>query len=152
MKSTSAWRTWLGILLLLGSLCAMGGPMRNERVFQAFEFGNYGQGSVTGVEIAYGPITIPRGTAHRDYEPVHRVLTRETEVISVPESAAIRWTSADGQHHEVTAPMRSFIQDASCFHGFRFQFVDDHVDVYLISRVGDCAKLLNTKLTKVFPP
>jgi len=46
--------------------------------------------------------------------------------------------------------MRSFIQDAACFHGFQFFFVDDHVDIYLVSRKYDCSKLLDVEKTKVF--
>ena len=103
-----------------------------------------------GKRASTGSITIPRGTASMDYVPVHDVLTQEAEVVSVPETAVIRSTSADGQHHEVSAPMRSFTQNATCFFGFRFQFMDDHVEIYMITHQNPCRQLQGKKSTKVF--
>ena len=40
----------------------------------------------------------------------------------------------------------------ACFHGFRFVFVNDHVDIYLLKRKYDCTKLLDLEQIKVYPP
>jgi hypothetical protein len=141
-----------GAFAYLVAVSAQGASMSDEPLYQTFEFGNFGHGAVTAVQITYGALTLPRGFAHKNFGPVNRVTTAESEVSRVPESVTIRWTSADAQRHEVVAPIRSVVHDRSCLHGFRFAFVDDHVDIYLISRVRDCSKLLDTKETKVFPP
>ncbi|HZR34417.1 MAG TPA: hypothetical protein VFA75_03500 [Nevskia sp.] len=130
--------------------CAEREATTPKPVFQRLEVGNDGVGVVQNVVIAYGALTVPAGTMHRTFSPSHMPVVSESWTISVPERVAISWTSADGQSHDVVAPMRSFIQDAACFHGFQFFFVDDHVDIYLVSRKYDCSKLLDVEKTKVF--
>jgi hypothetical protein len=70
----------------------------------------------------------------------------------VPNTATIRWTSADGQRHEVVAPIRSFFQDTAHLYGFRFFFVDDHVDIYLLKNRNPGPGMPDIERIKVFPP
>jgi len=141
-----------GAFALLSAICAEAAPMTAEPVFQSFQFGNRGQGVVQDVEILYGGRTLPRGVMNKTFKPSEWKLLSEAEVVPIPDEATIRWTSADGQHHQVVAPVRSFIKDAACFHGFQFVFIDDHVDIYLVQRKYDCTKILELEHTKVYPP
>ena len=140
-----------GVLACLAAICAQAATMTTEPLYQRFEFRNDGQSAVTGVTVVYGAATLPRGGRPRDF-PYHMLTLSESEVVPVPDSATIRWTSADGQHHEIVAPVRKFIDNIACFHGFRFVFVNDHVDIYLLKRKYDCTKLLDLEQIKVYPP
>lgn len=124
--------------------------MTTEPVFQRIEVGNDGVGVVQNVVISYGTLTVPAGSMHRTLSPSHMPVISESWTISVPENVAIHWTSADGKPHEAVAPVRDFIRDAGCFHGFQFFFVDDHVDIYLLTRKYDCSKLLDVEKIKVY--
>ena len=151
MKRTALEVLRFGALACLGVICAQAAPMTTKPIYQSFEFVNNGQGAVSGVEVIYGSVALPRGVANKNF-PSHMIPMTESEVVPVPDTATIRWFSADGQRHEVVAPVRSFIHDAACFHGFRFLFVDDHVDIYLVRRMYDCTKLLDLERIKVYPP
>ena len=140
-----------GVLACLAVICAQAATMTTKPLFQRFEFVNGGQGAVNGVEVIYGAATLPRGGRPRNF-PQDMLTLSDSEVVPVPDSATIRWTLADGQHHEIVAPVRKFIDNIACFHGFRFVFVNDHVDIYLLKRKYDCTKLLDLEQIKVYPP
>ena len=150
MKAVGLRETFLSLITSIGAACAWAGTMTTEPVFHNLEFGNDGKGVVRDVAVTYGDIRVPAGNAHKVFGPNHMATVTEVRTLPVPENATIEWSSADGQHHEATAPMRSLIQDPNCFHGFRFFFVDDHVDIYLLSRKHDCSKVLDVGRTKVY--
>jgi hypothetical protein len=140
------------VIALLSTACAASGAtMSTNPVFQSIEYGNGGHGVVKNVAIVYGSISLPAGRASNKTLAASPLATvYEAFTVTVPESVTIRWTSADGQDHEVIAPARSIIRDAACFHGFQFFFVDDHVDVYLLNRKYDCSKVLDVERIKVY--
>ena len=118
-------------------------------VFQRFEFGNDGEGIVRNVRIMYDNLEFPT-TVQKDFGPDHVVVFSESLEIPVPESAELHWTEANGKQHNVYAPIRSMVKNPACFHGFRFFFVDDHVDIYILNRKGDCKHMQGVDTTKVF--
>lgn len=120
-----------------------------KRIFQRFEFGNDGRGEVNDVKIQYGDLLIPTGT-HRRYWPNHLTGFSETLTIPVPDTADVHWVSADGAAHDATVPVRKFVRNSSCFHGFRFFFADDRLDAYVLSRTGDCRDMQQVESALVF--
>lgn len=140
----------LAAAALLAAGCVRAEGVMSGKVFQRFEFGNDGQGEVRFVKVQYGKFVIPTGTANSDYKPSHMVAVSESLVIPIPETAEVSWISENGKQHDVTAPIRSFVDSPSCFHGFRFFFVDNHVDIYVLNRTGDCSRLQGVERTKVF--
>jgi hypothetical protein len=63
----------------------------------------------------------------------------------------VSWYSRDGKLHSVAVPTRELIKDWSVFVGFKFFFVDDHLDVYLLTnRAQRVDKYLDVIETKVF--
>lgn len=130
--------------------CVRAEMAMSGKVFQMFEFGNDGKGEVHDVRIQYGSFVIPTGTANSDYKPSHMMAVSESLTVPIPESAKIHWISADSKVHDITAPIRSFVENPQCFYGFRFFFVDEHVDIYVLNRTGDCSRLQGVERTKVF--
>lgn len=150
MKFKCVQAVGLMALLMMSSSCAQAELAMDRAVFQRFEFGNDGHEAVHGVKIHYGRIVIPSGTANGDYEPSHMTAVSESQTVPVPESADVRWISGDGREHDVTIPIRSLVDNPSCFHGFRFFFVDDHIDIYMLSRKRDCSHIVEIERTKVY--
>jgi hypothetical protein len=126
--------------LLLASLACTGafGMSLNkafdEGRFQRISVGNDGQGEVRDFKIVYGDFVIPHGTNFEKIGPIHGVARSESQNISIPEVASVSWHSADGKFHEISVPIQNLIEDLPSFYGFKFYFVDDHLDVYLLSR------------------
>lgn len=145
---------WLNVLvcLFLFSMvvsCAGADGISGGARFQSFDFGNDGVGNITGGRIQYGRIKLPTG---RDFDnpPLHRTTFSETITIPVPETALITWRSQDGHSYAVDAPIRSLIRDPGIFYGFKFYFVDDHVDIYLTERINNPGPYLDVKYTKIY--
>lgn len=136
--------------ILSFSGCVSAGISEGKSMFQRFEFGNDGRGEVRAVKVRYGDFVIPSGTANSDYKPSHLVAFSETLTIPIPDAAEIHWISADGKSHEANAPMGSFVGNPACFHGFRFFFADDRVDIYVLNRKGDCRQMQGIERTLVF--
>ena len=134
--------------------CARAEMSMSGKTTQTFEFGNDGQGVIADPRIQYGKFIIPSRTGNNKFSPNHAATYSEGMTVPVPQTAEIRWTSADGKMHTVNAPIGKFVANSECFYGFRFMFVDDHVDVYIINRTIDCGRFLNIERTKVFssPP
>lgn len=103
-------------------------------IYQQFEIGNSGDGSVRNFKITYGSITFPGGTNFTEIPPVGGTSRSEGHVVQLPELAQVTWESADGLKHQVNVPARSLVRDLSHFYGWQFLFVDDHLDVYLLSK------------------
>jgi hypothetical protein len=139
-----------GVFASLAAMCAQCTTMTTRPVYQRFEFRNGGRG-VNDVEVVYGAVTLPRGGRPRSF-PYQMLTLSESEVVPIPDTATIRWTSADGLHNEIVAPVRTFIDDIRCFHGFEFRFVDDQLEIYRLKRMYDCTKLLDLERIKVYPP
>ncbi|HEX9146621.1 MAG TPA: hypothetical protein VGA09_20310 [Candidatus Binatia bacterium] len=130
----------------------MSAPKGFERkIYQTFEIGNDGKEVVRDFKIVYGELTMPHGTNFDEIPPVHRPIRSESQVVAIPEIAEVSWHSADGRKHNISVPVRSLITDLSVFYGFRFFFVDDRLDVYLISaKVPKTSGYTDTVATKVF--
>lgn len=150
MKIRLSRAVTIAALTLAAAGCVHAEIAMSGKVSQIFEFGNDGHGIVRDVKVHYGSLVIPSGTAHSEFDPNHMTPVSEAWDAVIPESAEIHWVSAGGSAHDVTAPIRSFVLKPSCFDGFRFMFVDDHVDLYIINRKGDCTKLFDVETTKVF--
>lgn len=150
MKTRLSKMMIVAIVAMLTVGCVRAEMAMSGKVLQMFEFGNDGKGEVHDVRIQYGNFVIPTGTANSDYKPSHMIAVSEDLTVPIPESAEIHWISADSKVHDITAPIRSFVENPPCFYGFRFFFVDDHVDVYVLNRTGDCSRLQGIERTKVF--
>jgi hypothetical protein len=138
----------LGVFCL--SSCARIAIESKSPFYQTLEFGNDGSEKVTGINVRYGERDFPSWTASSELPPNHRVMKSESGNFVLPDFAEIVWIAADGKSHRATAPIRSFVHDPSCFHGFRFFFVDHHIDIYLITRRYDCSKMIDVAREKVF--
>jgi hypothetical protein len=119
--------------------------------YQRFEIGNDGKEIIRNFKIVYGKLTIPHGTNFDEIPPAHRTIGSESQVVPIPATAEVSWHSADGKMHSVSVPVRELITDMSVFYGFKFFFVDDRLDVYLISEKRPRrSEYLETVATKVF--
>jgi hypothetical protein len=66
--------------------------------------------------------------------PIGAPSESQGRVIAIPEVAQVMWESEDGLKHEADIPIRSLIKDFSNFYGWQFLFVDDRLDVYILSK------------------
>lgn len=130
--------------------CAMGSLDRDRVVFHSLQFGNDGTSVVTNVRVNYGGKVFPEGFAHHTYDPNHQMTFSESHALPVPQVATVFWTSADGRDHKVEVPVGSLIEDAKRFAGFRFFFVDDHVDVYVRYKKPGWPKILDVDIKKSY--
>jgi hypothetical protein len=152
MKHRSLHLVHSALLLCTGAAWAQVDSMTTKPILQAFEFGNDGEGVVVGVTVDYSGVSLPAGGEHKRFGPHHGPTVSEVRELPVPDTATIRWTSADGQRHEVVAPIRSFTHDTAHLFGFRFFFVDDHVDIYLLRNRHPGSGMPDIERIKVFPP
>ena len=117
----------------------------------SFSFGNDGSGVVDDVKVVYGKWTFPAGSSHRQYEPLHRVSFTEVKSVHILDLAMVSWTSAGGEKHETTVPIRKLVDDADRLTEMRFFFVDNHVDVYFGYKNKKWPDVTEIELKKVFP-
>jgi hypothetical protein len=73
------------------------------------------------------------------------VARSESQEIPIPKIASISWYSGDGKFHEARVPIQDLIEDFSTFYGFKFYFVDDHLDVYVLIN----AKRMDPKFLRI---
>lgn len=127
---------WILATLLICSTvsCSLVPHDHGEKVYQRFEIGNAGTKPVRNVKIVYGDLTIPHGSNFYELPAIQGTLRSESQVVPVPDVATVSWHSGDGGKHEAVVPIRQSIRDFSRFYGWKFYFVDKHVNVYLISR------------------
>jgi len=131
---------WLFVASILLSLQSRGGLHADELpanpIFQGFDLQNDGLQPVTEVKIVYGSYVFPTGFQ----SPIVGVAKfkgtpgfHQTATVSVPKTALIHWKSFDNQTHEVEVPIRSLVLDWKMFRGFKFTFIDDHVELSVTS-------------------
>lgn len=142
----------LMIFATVGVSCMSAAHDFDKKRYQRFEIGNDGVGVVRDFKIVYGELTMPHGTNLDELPPIHRPIRSESQVVAIPEIAEVSWYSADGKMHNAIVPVRESIKDLSSFYGYRFYFVDDHLDVYLLSqKTPKTSEYLQITRTKVFP-
>lgn len=140
---------WSGAFI--GSATA--GMLFGDRtVFQRIEVSNDGRSNVSHVSVLYGTQELIPGTARRTYPAGNAALNTYSQGMDsiIPERTHVQWETEDGTSHEATIATHSLVRDFRAFYGFRFWFVDDHVDVYLIERVPNPSHYLSLKYTKVY--
>lgn len=136
--------------ILTGSACKSASDRFGEEIFQQFEIGNSGKGFISDFRLIYGDITFPSGSNFTGMPAVGGTSHSEGRIVGIPEMAHVTWDSADGLKHEANVPIRSFIKDLSHFYGWQFLFVDDHLDVYLLSKDRSSTVFSFRSATKVF--
>jgi hypothetical protein len=131
------------LLVLLASACTssavLSGSEESHLVFQSILVGNGGKGAVTNPQIIFAGISlinIEQKSFAAPKEGWHGVapMVSETMDLPLPETAEVSWESADNQSHTVFVPIKNLVRDRNVFYGFRFVFIDDYVDVYLIEK------------------
>lgn len=140
----------LFVCATVGMSCNVASQDFAKKRYQTFEIGNDGKDVVRDFKIVYGELTIPHGTNFDEIPPVHRPIGVESRVVAIPETAEASWQAADGSKHHVRVPVRALINDLSVFYGFKFFFVDDHLDVYLLTektrRTSPYPEIVTTKV------
>ncbi len=134
------------------SLANADGLFEGRAVFQSIEVGNDGRTSVHGVSILYGSDELIRGPARQQYPAGNAGLYSSSEGLTgvIPEQTKLHWVTEDDAAHDVTIQTRSLVRDFATFYGFRFYFVDEHVDVYLAEKVPNRSHHLSVKYSKVY--
>jgi len=122
----------IGVLCLVAG-CASERAQANRALYHHIEIGNAGVAVVRQFRIAYGDVIFPGGSNFEEIPPVHRTISSEGRVVPVPIVAEVSWFSADGVKHQVSVPIRQLMQRSRHFYGWKFYFVDDRLDVYLLS-------------------
>lgn len=110
----------------------------NTEIFQSFDLQNDGAHTVTDVKIQYGDYVLPIGFQSPIVSvPRFKGLSgfHQTASVLVPETAKIHWKSFDNKVHDVEVPIRSLIMDWNTFHGFKFTFIDDHVELSIANHL-----------------
>jgi hypothetical protein len=138
-------------MLMLSCVAPVHNSSPGQPMFQSFEFENDGIGAIDEVRISYSGFDLPT-IRNPHFNPFHRVAFSETMTIPIPEQIPIHWVSNDSVRHDISVKFRDLVKDKTIFYGFKFNFVDDHVEIYLVEKLPSRTQYLNLKRTKVFPP
>ena len=150
MKHYVLWLIYVLVVAASTSSCAEAPSKGTHLFYQSISVGNRGARAVHDVSINYNGRVFPSGTLGRTITPGPSVRASESWVLAIPEEVEILWTSDDGQHHRVVAPLHRFVPNEGAFLGTNFSFVDDHVDVYVESRKPTKSRFLDADITKVY--
>lgn len=105
---------------------------------------------VKNIRIQYGEGLFPFGSDRYGLRPDHLPHGSDTFTAPIPEFANVQWESEVGNHFHARVPMRSLIKDTRCFYGFRFSFVENQLDIYVLNKKYDCNKLIELDRIKVY--